>query len=118
MILFQRSASELMDPQADRKLLRQVREAALTVPGVQNVETLWIRKSGLEYFVDIHIEVDGEMTVSTGHQIGHDVKDRLLDQFQPIRDVLVHLEPFPHVAGDASTRTDSAILHSKGSIDA
>ncbi len=146
LILFRRSASELMDPQADRKLLQRVRESALTVPGVQNVETLWVRKSGLEYFVDIHVEVDGEMTVSEGHQIGHDVKDRLLAQYRPIRDVLVHLEPFPHVADgaphvadgaphvadgaphvadgaphvadDASTRSESIVPHPKGSMDA
>ena len=85
MILFRRSASELMDPQADSQLLRRIRQTVLSVPGVLNVETLWVRKSGLEYFVDIHIEVDGKLTVAEGHRIGHDVKDVLLARYHQVR---------------------------------
>lgn len=101
--LFRTSASELMDLQADDQLVRNVRDVAQAVPGVRQVETLWVRKSGLEFFVDIHIEVDADLTVATGHRIGHDVKDALLGQFPMIRDALVHLEPYPHV--DARPKT-------------
>jgi cation diffusion facilitator family transporter len=94
--LFRSSASELMDVQADSEFVARIREVALTVPGVEDVETLWVRKSGLEYFADIHIEVDQHLTVAAGHRIGHHVKDRLLEEFPNLRDALVHLEPFPH----------------------
>jgi divalent metal cation (Fe/Co/Zn/Cd) transporter len=60
------------------------------------VETLWVRKSGLEFFADIHIEVDQNLSVAEGHRIGHHMKARLIDEFPNLRDVLVHLEPFPH----------------------
>lgn len=95
--LFRHSASELMDLQAGDEFVRQIRHAAAEVPGVLGVETLWVRKSGLEFFADIHIEVDPHLTVAQGHEIGHQVKDRLLERFDRIRDVLVHLEPWPHV---------------------
>lgn len=95
--LFRQSSSDLMDVQADPDFVRQIREVALTVAGVVDVETLWVRKSGLEYFADIHVEVDSRISVATGHRIGHAVKDRLLNQFPKLRDVLVHLEPFPHL---------------------
>ena len=98
--LFRNSASELMDVQADDELVAAVRSAAETVCGVAGVETLWLRKSGLEYFADIHIEVRPEMTVAEGHHIGHRVKDRLLEQFPMLRDVLVHLEPHGHQPHD------------------
>lgn len=91
--LFRHSASELLDAQAADSLVQKVRETARQVPGVEDVETLWIRKSGLEYFADIHVEVNPDMTVAEGHRIGHNVKDRLLDRFPMLRDVLVHLEP-------------------------
>jgi cation diffusion facilitator family transporter len=94
--LFHRSASELMDLQASDELVQQIRTTAEDVSGVKNVETLWVRKSGLEFFADIHIEVDATLTVDEGHRIGHRVKDRLLGQFPRLRDVLVHLEPYPH----------------------
>lgn len=94
--LFRSSASELMDVQADPDFIQEIHDASLTVSGVKEVETLWVRKSGLEYFADIHIEVDPEMTVAEGHRIGHRVKDHLLDKFATLRDVLVHLEPHGH----------------------
>lgn len=94
--LFRSSASELMDSQADEQLVREIRQAAEAVPEVRAVEKLWVRKSGLEFFADIHIEVDARITVAEGHRIGHAVKDRLVNQFTSLRDVLVHLEPYPH----------------------
>ncbi len=97
--LFRQSASELMDPQADDELVRQIERTASAVPGVLAVETLWVRKSGLEYFGDIHIEVDPRLTVEDGHRISHRVKSRLLADFATLRDVLVHLEPGRRDAG-------------------
>lgn len=98
--VFRHSASELMDLQAHPDLVECVRREAESVPNVCGVEKLWLRKSGLEYFADIHIEVDQHRTVADGHQIGHAVKDRLLEKFSALRDVLVHLEPYPHTHDD------------------
>lgn len=95
MLLFRSSASELMDAQAAGELVECIRVAALSESAVLGVEKLWVRKSGLEYFADIHIEVDPDLTVAEGHRIGHRVKDRLLAHFPILRDVLVHLEPSP-----------------------
>ncbi|MBI1248315.1 cation diffusion facilitator family transporter [bacterium] len=97
--LFQTSTSELLDPQADAELVGQIRQAASSVPGVQQVEKLWVRKTGLEYLADIHIQVDARLSVEEGHRIGHKVKDKLIQEFISLRDVLVHLEPYPHTHG-------------------
>lgn len=95
--LFKASASELMDLQADPEFVEAIRAVSLKIEGVRDVETLWVRKSGLEFFADIHIEVDPQMSVAEGHRIGHHVKDELLAEFTKLRDVLVHLEPHePH----------------------
>jgi cation diffusion facilitator family transporter len=91
--LFWNSLQELMDRQAEPAVLEEVRREALTVPGVLGVEKLLARKTGLEYLVDIHVEVDAEQTVRAGHAIGHAVKDHLLEQIVTLKDVLVHIEP-------------------------
>ena len=53
-----------------------------------------MRKSGLSYFVDIQVRVDGELTVRAGHEIAHAVKDALLGSPpHRISDVTVHVEP-------------------------
>jgi divalent metal cation (Fe/Co/Zn/Cd) transporter len=99
----------LLDVQADDALVEQVRQTAAGVPEVRAIEKLHIRKSGLEYFVDIHIEVDAERTVADGHRIGHLVKDRLMAEFPAIRDILVHLEPYPHASDNGTpVQRDSA----------
>jgi cation diffusion facilitator family transporter len=91
------SAQELMDAQASPEFVDQVRQAAAAVPGVQKVDKLWVRKSGMEYLIDIHIQVRADQTVAEGHELGHLVKDQLLEKFTSVRDVLVHLEPYAHV---------------------
>jgi cation diffusion facilitator family transporter len=91
--LLRSSAAELMDQQADEETVDAIRQAALRVPGVRAVEKLRVRRSGMECFADIHVEVDPKMTVERGHKIGHDVKERLIDEITSLRDVLVHLEP-------------------------
>ena len=92
--IFWGSLQDLMDRQADPEFVVQVRQLALETPGVRGVEKLFIRKSGLEHFVDIHVEVAPDISVREGHAIGHAVKDRLISQIVTIRDVLVHIEPF------------------------
>jgi cation diffusion facilitator family transporter len=87
------SASELLDQQADDNVVDEIRAAARQVPGVRGVEKLLVRRSGMELFADMHVEVDPNLSVDRGHKIGHDVKSRLLDEFTALRDVLVHLEP-------------------------
>lgn len=94
--LFRSSTSELLDPQADSELVQRIRKQAADVPGVRAVEKLWVRKTGLEYLVDIHIQVDANLSVEKGHGIGHIVKDKLVQEFARLRDVMVHLEPYPH----------------------
>jgi cation diffusion facilitator family transporter len=96
VVLFRKSFNELMDVQAEDPFVQDVRRAAEEVAGVLGVEKLRIRKTGLEYLADIHIEVDPNLTVAEGHNIGHAVKDHLLDRFANLRDVLVHLEPHLH----------------------
>jgi cation diffusion facilitator family transporter len=92
--IFWGSLQDLMDRQADPELLAQIRKTALETPGVKGIEKLLVRRAGLEHLVDIHVEVEPEITVHEGHEIGHNVKDRLISHYITIKDVLVHIEPF------------------------
>jgi cation diffusion facilitator family transporter len=91
--LLRENIDSLMDRQAGAEFLHAVRSEATAVAGVSAVEKLRIRKQGLEHLVDIHIEVDPQLTVEQGHEIAHAVKDRLVQAVATIRDVLVHVEP-------------------------
>jgi divalent metal cation (Fe/Co/Zn/Cd) transporter len=68
---------------------------ALGVPGVRGVEKCYARKTGLQYHVDLHLEVDPNMTVRASHEIATDVRIRIKESLQWVADVLVHVEPAP-----------------------
>ncbi len=91
--LFKTALADILDVAAPPEVRLRLREVANAVPGVCDVDELRVRRSGLVYLVDIHIEVDPAMSVRAGHALGHRVKDRLLDCDVPVLDVLVHVEP-------------------------
>ena len=93
--LFRDSLREVLDVTAPGEIRDRVREIAQSVPGVEGVDLLRVRQSGLALWVDIHVEVEGDIPVRAGHEIAHLVKGRLLDSDLRILDALVHVEPRP-----------------------
>jgi cation diffusion facilitator family transporter len=83
---------ELMDTQPTA-IVEESRGLALGVPGVAAVEQIRARKLGLRYLIDMHIEVDGAMTVRDSHALAHHVKDHIRAAMPQVQDVLVHVEP-------------------------
>lgn len=91
--LLKPAVDDVMDTAAPQEVEEDVRKVAEAVEGVVAIEKCRIRKCGLQYHMDIHVVVDGELTVLKGHRIGHDVKTRLMDADRRIMDVVVHVEP-------------------------
>jgi cation diffusion facilitator family transporter len=89
------TAMQLMDTMPDARLIGQIRAAAFAVPGVRGVEKCFARKTGFKYHVDLHLEVDPEMTVRQSHQLAHEVQLNILARLEWVADVLVHVEPAP-----------------------
>jgi len=83
-----------MDTMPDETQMSQIRAAALNVKGARAIEKCFARKTGLRYHVDLHLEVDPDLTVRESHEIAHDVKDTIKGQLEWVEDVLVHVEPF------------------------
>ncbi len=92
--LLRNALHENMDGAPPEELRHHVRTTAAAVVGVCFVEKLRMKKSGLGYFMDIHIQVDATATVEHGHQIAHNVKDALTNTIPQVNDVVVHIEPF------------------------
>ncbi len=61
--------------------------------GVRGVEKLFARRTGLQYHVDLHLEVDGWISVDDGHAIATAVRERIRIDVAAVSDVLVHVEP-------------------------
>ena len=91
--LLRPALSELMDAAPSREIVDQIRRIAAATPGVDRVEKCIVRKVGYQYFVDMHVEVDPQMTVLRSHEIAHAVKDKIRGTMPSVNDVLVHIEP-------------------------
>ena len=84
---------EMMDTAPRGEIVAIIKRAAISVPGVLEVEKCLVRKMGLSFYVDLHIGVDGKISVRDGHHIAHQVKDAIKRTDSRIADVLVHVEP-------------------------
>ena len=94
--LLQPAFYEIMDTAPRGEIVDLVRKAAASVPGVIEIDKSFVRKMGISFYVDLHVKVDGKISVREGHHIAHEVK-RVIQQTDPrIADVLVHIEPAQH----------------------
>jgi divalent metal cation (Fe/Co/Zn/Cd) transporter len=72
----------------------QIRRAALRVPGAMAIEKCFARKTGLRFHVDLHLEVNPNLTVSESHDIATAVRIAVKEDVPWVEDVLVHVEPY------------------------
>jgi cation diffusion facilitator family transporter len=84
---------EIMDTAPHAKFVRSICDSAESVPGVVEVEKCRARKMGLDFYVDLHVGVDGNISVHEGHEIAHRVKSAIQQSDSRVADVLVHIEP-------------------------
>ncbi|WFN34188.1 cation diffusion facilitator family transporter [Methanogenium sp. S4BF] len=65
----------------------------LSTPGVVGYHDLRCRGKPGEVYCDLHVMVDSGITVREGHDIVDRVRDRLMDEYAGITDVLIHTDP-------------------------
>jgi cation diffusion facilitator family transporter len=84
---------QLMDTMPEPEDMQRIREVGLSVPGALGIEKCFARKTGLQWHVDLHLDVDPAMSVFASHQIASEVRARIREKLDWVADVLVHVEP-------------------------
>jgi cation diffusion facilitator family transporter len=87
------SLKELIDVGAPAEVRRRIRDIAGANPGVLQVHDIRTRFIGTSIQADLHVIVDGGLTVREGHDIARDVEARLTREIEEVVDVVVHVEP-------------------------
>jgi cation diffusion facilitator family transporter len=84
---------------ADRIVIAEaaIREVVIGVPGVLGCHHIRTRGPADFVFLDLHVWMDGEMSLTRAHALSHVVKDRLMQAFPQIKDAIIHIEPPPTV---------------------
>lgn len=91
--IFLPAFNELMDRAPADVWIASVCDTAAAVDGVMLIERCQIRKMGFDYFADLHVHVDGNLSVREGHIIAGKVKSRIRQAYPRVRNVLIHIEP-------------------------
>lgn len=85
---------EFMEGSVDPALLDFIRTVSMKCEGVRGIDKVWVRKLGMRLMVDLHVEVDPQLSVLKGHELAHLVKDKLQAELPQVRNVMVHVEPY------------------------
>lgn len=97
--IFRDSSLELMDGVDDEGVYDRVFNAISRVDGAHNPHRARVRKIGHRYMVAVDVEVDGDITVNTAHNLAHRVEAEIRTELVDVYDVMVHTEP----VGDDAT---------------
>lgn len=92
-LIFRPALGEIMDEHIHDDMIDLIRTYSLEVDGIRGTEKCFVRKTGMYYFVDLHVLVEGELSVYEGHEIAHALKDELKLKMPEIANILIHVEP-------------------------
>ena len=92
-LILRPALGEIMDEQRYDDLIEEIRIKSIEVPGVKGTEKCFVRKAGMQFHVDLHAMVDGNISVTKGHDISHLLQDHLKAEIPNLCHVLIHIEP-------------------------
>ncbi len=98
------AVADLMDRAPDERVVDRIAAAARSIDDVRLVEQLKVRKHGLAYYVDIHVQADPAMSLHDAHVLSGRVKSAIRTAVPAVAGALVHMEPFEDAPVAASTR--------------
>jgi cation diffusion facilitator family transporter len=94
LYLLRPAVHELMDRAPPDEIISPIAAAALAVPGVRAIEALKVRKAGLGYLVELHVQADPHLSLQDAHILSGRVKGAIRSVAPRMHAVLVHMEPF------------------------
>ena len=88
-----KSSADLLDAAPRKEIIDDLREHILTIPGAEAYHDFRVRKTGDYYEVDLHLQIQPDLTIQQGHDIASEVRDSLKAAHSEVFRVMVHIEP-------------------------
>ena len=88
-----KSIHVLTDKSPHASIISDIEGVILSTPKVSSYHKLKVRQAGSKLFLEMHIQVDPAMSVAEGHNVAHDVKEKLSKKFQNLKEATIHVEP-------------------------
>ncbi len=92
-LIFRPALGEIMDEHTHDDIVDKIREISKRTEGVIGTEKCFVRKAGMQFHIDLHVIVNGQISVKEGHYIAHKLKKALRKEMPELSNVLIHIEP-------------------------
>lgn len=102
--LLRPALDELMDRAPGDDIVQAITQVSLNVDDVRAIEKLKVRKVGLYYFIDLHVQTDPLMSLRDAHIVSGKVKSAIIAEIPEVDEVLIHMEPFEELYEGLITR--------------
>jgi len=97
--MLRQATRDLMDRNPGAEVAAPVRRAAEGVLGVMAIEKLHVRRAGIVFHVEIHVQADPQLSLYASHALGGAVKSAIKAAQPRVRGVLIHMEPYESADG-------------------
>ncbi len=87
------AANDLLEQSLPKKVEDKILDLILETPEVKNPHNLRTRRIGNDIAIEVHIRVDGQMTVSHAHELTREIERKLRAVFGEETHVVLHVEP-------------------------
>lgn len=88
-----RDSSKVLCDQATIIETRRISEIVMRVAGVKSCHKIRTRGREDDIYIDLHVQVDGNMHMNKAHQISYTIEEELKKGIPGVSDVIVHMEP-------------------------
>jgi len=88
------SIQEFTDTAPEPSVMENIKACARNVSGVMEVHDVKVRTSGGRYQMELHVVVDGGLSVTQGHHIAKEVEKCLIDEIDGMGRIIVHVDPW------------------------
>ena len=88
-----KTINEFTDAAPKGEILDKIKKCAMSVDGVIQAHDLRVRISGSRYQMEIHILVDGRLSVLQGHRLAKIVEKRIEEEVDDVGSMIVHVDP-------------------------
>jgi len=91
---FHKAYDELMDAAPSKEIMSGIKEATLRNRSVKAIKDIKVRKMGLDFMIDMTIEVNKNISVEDGHAITEHITNDIMNKIPAAKEVFIHVEPF------------------------
>ena len=94
IVLLRSAIDDLMDRVPDGPVVADIARAATSVPGVLAIEKLKVRRLGTDYYVDLHVQADPQLSLFDAHILSGKVKAAIRRAVPAVSGASIHMEPY------------------------